>query len=235
MFSGCSCLTSLDVSGFDTSQVTSMSWMFGGCSNLTNLDVSGFDTGQVEYMYDMFSNCSSLTSLDVSGFDTSQVTDMDAMFSNCSSLTSLDVSGFDTSQVTSLDNMFSDCSALTNLNLSSFDFSRVAEDEYSKAYHMLRGCNKLKTIQTPWPLEVSVALPEADLFEESPWKMPDGTAITELPQALGESVLISKKIVGAIRVTKEKTEYARGNKLDIDDITVIYYDTNGIELVTEGG
>ncbi len=235
MFSGCSSLTSLDVSGFDTSQVTSMSWMFGGCSNLTNLDVSGFDTGQVEYMYDMFSNCSSLTSLDVSGFDTSQVTDMDAMFSNCSSLTSLDVSGFDTSQVTSLDNMFSDCSALTNLNLSSFDFSRVAEDEYSKAYHMLRGCNKLKTIQTPWPLEVSVALPEADLFEESPWKMPDGTAITELPQALGESVLISKKIVGAIRVTKEKTEYARGNKLDIDDITVIYYDTNGTELVIESG
>ena len=235
MFSGCSSLTSLDVSGFDTTQVTSMSWMFGGCSNLTNLDVSGFDTSQVEYMYDMFSNCSSLTSLDVSGFDTSHVTDMDAMFSNCSSLTSLDVSGFDTSQVTSLDDMFSGCSALTNLNLSSFDFSRVAEDEYSKAYHMLRGCNKLKTIQTPWPLEVSVALPEADLFEESPWKMPDGTAITELPQALGESVLISKKIVGAIRVTKEKTEYARGNKLDIDDITVIYYDTNGTELVIESG
>ena len=209
MFSGCSSLTSLDVSGFDTTQVTSMSWMFGGCSNLTNLDVSGFDTGQVEYMYDMFSNCSSLTSLDVSGFDTSQVT--------------------------SLDDMFSGCSALINLNLSSFDFSRVAEDEYSKAYHMLRGCNKLKTIQTPWLLEVSVALPEADLFEESPWKMPDGTAITELPQALVESVLISKKIVGAIRVTKEKTEYARGNKLDIDDITVIYYDTNGTELVIESG
>ncbi len=235
MFSGCSSLTSLDVSGFDTTQVTSMSWMFGGCSNLTNLDVSGFDTSQVEYMYDMFSNCSSLTSLDVSGFDTSQVTDMDAMFSNCSSLTSLDVSGFDTSQVTSLDNMFSGCSALTNLNLSSFDFGRVAENEYSKAYHMLRGCNKLKTIQTPWPLEVSVALPEADLFEESPWKMPDGTAITELPQDLGESVLISKKIVGAIRVTKEKTEYARGNKVDVDDITVIYYDTDGTELVIESG
>ncbi len=235
MFSGCSSLTSLDVSGFDTTQVTSMSWMFGGCSNLTNLDVSGFDTSQVEYMYDMFSNCSSLTSLDVSGFDTSQVTDMDAMFSNCSSLTSLDVSGFDTSQVTSLDNMFSNCSALTNLNLSSFDFGRVAENEYSKAYHMLRGCNKLKTIQTPWPLEVSVALPEADLFEESPWKMPDGTAITELPQDLGESVLISKKIVGAIRVTKEKTEYARGNKVDVDDITVIYYDTDGTELVIESG
>ena len=235
MFDGCSSLTSLDMSGFDTSQVTSMSRMFSDCSSLTSLDVSGFDTSQVTSLRRMFSGCSSLTSLDVSGFDTSHVTDMDAMFSNCSSLTSLDVSGFDTSQVTSLDNMFSNCSALTNLNLSSFDFGRVAENEYSKAYHMLRGCNKLKTIQTPWPLEVSVALPEADLFEESPWKMPDGTAITELPQDLGESVLISKKIVGAIRVTKEKTEYARGNKVDVDDITVIYYDTNGTELVIESG
>ncbi len=235
MFYGCESLRNLDVSGFDTSQVTDMESMFRKCKNLTRLDISGFDTSQVTDMSGMFGQCNNLSNLDVSEFNTSRVMRMDSMFSGCSSLTSLDVSGFDTSQVTSLDDMFSGCSALINLNLSSFDFSRVAEDEYSKAYHMLRGCNKLKTIQTPWLLEVSVALPEADLFEESPWKMPDGTAITELPQALVESVLISKKIVGAIRVTKEKTEYARGNKLDIDDITVIYYDTNGTELVIESG
>ena len=43
LFSGCSNLTSLDVSGFDTSNVTDMSWLFDGCSGLTSLDVSGFD------------------------------------------------------------------------------------------------------------------------------------------------------------------------------------------------
>ena len=39
MFSGCDNLTSLDLSGFDTSQVTNMSDMFNGCYELTNLDM----------------------------------------------------------------------------------------------------------------------------------------------------------------------------------------------------
>ena len=73
MFYYCSSLTSLDLSGFDTSSVTYMSYMFFGCSSLTSLDLSGFDTSNVTDMYDMFSDCSSLTSLDLSGFDTSSV------------------------------------------------------------------------------------------------------------------------------------------------------------------
>ncbi|MDY3026021.1 MAG: BspA family leucine-rich repeat surface protein, partial [Candidatus Faecivicinus sp.] len=54
---GCSSLTSLDVSGFDTSNVTIMSWMFAGCSSLTSLDVSSFDTSKVTNMWWMFDGC----------------------------------------------------------------------------------------------------------------------------------------------------------------------------------
>jgi len=115
LFSGCSNLTSLDVSGFDTSNVTDMRWMFYGCSGLTSLDVSGFDTSNVAYMWQMFEGCSGLTSLDVSGFDTSNVTYMGWMFYGCSGLTSLDVSGFDTSNVTDMRWMFSGCSSLTTI------------------------------------------------------------------------------------------------------------------------
>ena len=50
MFSKCSSLTNLDVSRFDTSNVTSMSCMFDGCSSLTTLDVSRFDTSKVTGM-----------------------------------------------------------------------------------------------------------------------------------------------------------------------------------------
>ena len=50
MFSECSNLTNLDVSNFNTSNVTSMSEMFSGCSNLTNLDVSNFNTSNVTNM-----------------------------------------------------------------------------------------------------------------------------------------------------------------------------------------
>lgn len=89
MFDGCSGLTSLDLSAFDTENITNMDYMFNGCSGLTSLDLSSFDTSQVTSMYKMFSGCSGLTSLDLSSFDTSKVTRMDYMFQGCSGLTTL--------------------------------------------------------------------------------------------------------------------------------------------------
>lgn len=127
MFSSCSSLTSVDVSGFDTSSVTDMSLMFYGCSNLTSVDLRGIDTGNVTTMRRMFWNCSSLTSVDVSGFDTSNVTYMEAMFYFCSSLTSVDVSSFDTSSVTDMAGMFNSCSSLTSVDVRGFDTSSVAD------------------------------------------------------------------------------------------------------------
>ena len=50
MFSLCNRLTSLDVSKFDTSNVTDMNFMFFCCSSLTSLDVSKFDTSKVTNM-----------------------------------------------------------------------------------------------------------------------------------------------------------------------------------------
>ena len=89
MFYGCFNLINLDVSGFDTGNVTNMGGMFWGCSNLSNLDVSGFDTRNVTNMCDIFLGCSSLSNLDVSGFDTGNVTYMWKMFSGCSNLSNL--------------------------------------------------------------------------------------------------------------------------------------------------
>ena len=44
MFFGCSNLTNIDLSSFDTKNVTNMSYMLSYCSNLTNIDLSSFDT-----------------------------------------------------------------------------------------------------------------------------------------------------------------------------------------------
>ena len=119
MFSNCSGLTSLDVSKFDTSNVTTMYQMFEKCTGLSNLDISNFGTSNVTNMGYMFSNCSGLTNLDVSKFDTSKVTSMSYMFSNCSGLTNLDVSNFDTSKVTNMRSIFNRCSSLKTLQLSN--------------------------------------------------------------------------------------------------------------------
>ena len=120
-------LTTLNLSSFDTSNVTNMSYMFYGMSNLTSLDLSNFDTSKVTDMSAMFFNTSNLTTLNLSNFDTSNVTNMEAMFNRMPELTSLDLSNFDTSKVTDMSAMFFNTSNLTTLNLSNFDTSKVTD------------------------------------------------------------------------------------------------------------
>ncbi|EKZ3786380.1 BspA family leucine-rich repeat surface protein [Listeria monocytogenes] len=116
-----SAATSLDLSNFDTSKVTDMSSMFRE-SAVTSLDLSNFDTSKVTDMSNMFFG-SVVTSLDLSNFDTSKVTTMASMFVN-SDATSLDVSKFDTSQVINMSSMFYGSDA-TSLDVSKFDTSQV--------------------------------------------------------------------------------------------------------------
>ncbi len=141
MFSGCSSLTSLNLSMFNTTNVTNMGSMFAGCSNLTSLNLSSFNTANVTDMGSMFAGCSSITSLILSNFNTSDVTDMSAMFIGCSSLTSLNLSNFNTSNVTVMDGMFQDCSSLTSLNLSNFNTSNV-----TNMRRMFMNCSRLTSL-----------------------------------------------------------------------------------------
>ena len=130
MFYNCSKLTSLDVTKFNTANVTDMSYMFSDCSKLTSLDVTHFNTANVTNMTHMFYSCSSLTSLDVTHFNTAKVTDMSFMFSSCSSLISLDVTHFNTENVTNMRNMFSGCSSLTSLDVTNFNTAKVPDMSY---------------------------------------------------------------------------------------------------------
>ena len=63
--------------------------MFSGCSALTTLDLSNFNTEKVTNMSFMFSYCYALTTLDISNFNTEKVTDMSAMFYYCKALTTI--------------------------------------------------------------------------------------------------------------------------------------------------
>ena len=121
-------IVELDLSNFDTSQVTDMQFMFSGMSSLTTLNLSNFDTSQVTDMKYMFRDMSSLTTLNLSNFDTSQVAYMNSMFSG-TSLTSLNLSNFDTSKVMKMSNMFFNMRNLTSLNLTNFNTSKVTDME----------------------------------------------------------------------------------------------------------
>ena len=121
-------IVELNLSNFDTSQVTDMQFMFSGMSSLTTLDLSNFDTSQVTDMKYMFRDMSSLTTLNLSNFDTSQVAYMNSMFSG-TSLTRLNLSNFDTSKVMKMSNMFFNMRNLTSLNLTNFNTSKVTDME----------------------------------------------------------------------------------------------------------
>ncbi len=127
MFNECKSLTSIDVSGFNTSNVKDMSHMFQN-SGLNSLDLSNFNTSKVENMSHMFQN-SSLKSLNLSNFNTSKVENMCMMFKDCTNIMSLDLSSFDTSNVTDMSYMFANNILLSSLNLSSFDTSNVTNME----------------------------------------------------------------------------------------------------------
>ncbi len=141
MFSGCSSLESLNLTGFDTSDVTDMSNMFQGCSSLETLDLSIFNTSKVTDMLCMFSGCSSLSSLNLSGWNTASAVNMSNMFGYCSSLESLDLPGWNTSSVANMSGIFQGCSSLESINLSDFDTSKVVDMSA-----MFRDCASVDTL-----------------------------------------------------------------------------------------
>lgn len=113
-------IQSLDLSGLDTSKVTNFSYMFAGCEWITTLDLTSFDTSKATSFKGMFSYCTSLEEVDLSSFDTSQATDMSIMFHACESLNTIDVHHFDTSKVVNMGCMFFGCKSLESLDLSAF-------------------------------------------------------------------------------------------------------------------
>ena len=80
MFSGMTNLKELDLSNFDTSEVTSFYQMFMGASSLKKLDLSGFKTSKIKVMVEMFKDMVSLEEVDLSNFDMSKVEQIGEMF-----------------------------------------------------------------------------------------------------------------------------------------------------------
>ena len=109
--------------------------MFCGCSDITEIDLSNFNTSNVKYMISMFNGCSSLTSINLSNFYTSKVTWMHYMFYGCSSLTSLNLSNFITSKVTWTEHMFDGCTKLEYINIINFNEISLGNRYYSYMFN----------------------------------------------------------------------------------------------------
>ena len=141
LFEGRTALTSLDLTNFNTSNVTTMERMFRSCSSLISLNVSRFDTSKVTNMLGTFGYCSSLTELDLSSFDTSNVTDMSYMFYKDSNLKKIQLSNFDIAEVKTLRSMFYECRVLDGVDVSNFNTAQVTDFSFMFAF-----CNSLTSV-----------------------------------------------------------------------------------------
>ena len=128
-------IISLDLVGWDTSNVTNMSHMFID-STAQSIDISGFDVSKVMKFDMMFRNCYDLTSIVMfSGQLGSSVgVDCEEMFFQCGNLTSLDLSGWDTTNVTNMKRMFESTPDLETVNTSGWNTSNVTDMSYMFAF-----------------------------------------------------------------------------------------------------
>ena len=115
LFYGLSYLKSIDLSLFNTQNVTNMSYMFCNCNNLNTINFSSFNTQNVTSMNNMFYNCNNLQNIDLSSFNTQNVTDMSNMFYGCENLNKINLSSFNTIKVTDMHSMFYGCKNLKKL------------------------------------------------------------------------------------------------------------------------
>ncbi len=131
MFAGGNAITSIDVSSFDTKNVTSMYGMFsawdtnigssGDWGSRTITEIKGlenFNTENVTTLGDMFSG-QPIKNLDLSNFNTSNVQNMFHMFNGCNKVVSINISNWDTSKVTNMQGMFQECTELKKIYANS--------------------------------------------------------------------------------------------------------------------
>lgn len=144
-------LTSVDLSQFDTSLVTTMkecfmdchnvqdvcldkvktlnvqdmSYMFLNCYDLKNIDCSSFDTRNAKSIFGMFNNCANLESVNIPYFRLPEKAGIGTMFKDCNKLKSVDVSNLRSENTEGISYLFSGCTSMQYADLSSFDLHNV--------------------------------------------------------------------------------------------------------------
>ena len=141
MFNGCRVLKNVNLTSLITKNTTDMSFMFATCEKISNLNLDSFVTEKVTNMEAMFSDCYELAKINLSHFNTENVINMSGMFHECCNLINIDLSSFNTKKVINMRNMFYWCSRLKNIYVKSFNTENV-----TNMYMMFKHCRDLKEI-----------------------------------------------------------------------------------------
>ena len=160
MFNTCTSLKSVNMEHLNTKNVTNMRNMFMGCENLEDLDLSSFNVENVTDASGMFYGCQNLRTLECN-FNFQKVEDLNTMFEECKNLISFDVSKWSTTNtLKNIGYMFSFCEKLNMIDISNFDFSKVVG-----MTGLFRSCLSLTRVVFPKNYNLKTIEDANDVFE----------------------------------------------------------------------
>lgn len=138
-------LTEVDLSGLDTSNITSFRELCKDCSNLQTVKMNGLDVSKVTSFQSMFYECKKLTEADLSSLNSSSVSDMSNLFYNCYDLENINLTNMDTTAVTTMSKMFFNC--FINKNISELDLSSFHTPLLTNTNRMFNGAKLPKIVR----------------------------------------------------------------------------------------
>ena len=140
VFSNCSSLESLDLSIWDESGVTKMTYAFAGTTGLTDLKIDTWRLKSAKEMTYAFSQ-SAISSFDFKTIlDDAQPESLLGAFQS-SNIEHADLTGVDVSKVIYIDSLFSNCTKLKTANLSNCDFASL-----TRSYTVFTRCTALESV-----------------------------------------------------------------------------------------
>ncbi len=157
VFANDTSLASPSVVNLVGSSVTDVSYFFKNCSSLTSIDISGWNTSSVRYIQGACDNNNKLASISLgTGVTGVNILDAGTLLRNCYVLPDNQINsviaGFTTAgSLVDAYEMFKNCYALTSLDMSQMNFSqtkelrRIAAMDENAAYTT----NRLTTIKVP--------------------------------------------------------------------------------------
>ena len=121
LFNGRYDAMTIDISTWDTSNITDMSGMFIDCNNLECIKFGKkWKTDMVFDMNGMFKHCEKLKFLDTNDWNTMSLINTNRMFENCKNLSVIGIEYWDTTRLETSKNMFENCKTKYEYNGHKF-------------------------------------------------------------------------------------------------------------------
>ena len=210
LFSGCSSLTEIDVSGWDVSNAVYTYSIFEGCSSLTELDLSNWDVTKFTSMSSLFSGCVNLRNIFMLNWASSSCSNMQFLFEECN-IKLLDFSSWNFSLVTSMLGMVRGCESLEtmifdNINLNKIDTSKMSSSALDSLENVIiknstaTNINKLIEILPPGdsalnckiylPLTQDMSKINVAAANSKGWKVVQGGIVYNISKVLNEDTVV---------------------------------------------